>query len=79
MRFQEKTVYGQRKKTLSKKAVGLHETSEDRKKGKFENILLLIFTTVYKQNTKEKWSKGCIHLFPQKKQNRNHIELQRHN
>ena len=36
---------------------------EDRK---FDDILLRLCDTVYKQNTIEKWTKGCILSFPKK-------------
>ena len=31
-----------------------------------DNILLQLYNTIYKQNTREKWKKGCIFSFPKK-------------
>ena len=34
---------------------------------KFDDILLTLYKAVYKQNTREKWTKGCIPPFSKKR------------
>ena len=46
----------------SRKAVGLDEMSPEL----WKTILLRLCNTVYCQNTMDKWTKGCILLFPKK-------------
>ena len=47
----------------NRKAAGLNEIPpEVWKTRKFDDILLRLCYAVYKQNTIEKWMKGCIHL-----------------
>ena len=56
------------KKITSRKAAILNKLPlKVWKKRKFDNVFLYNYgNTVYKQNTTEKWMKGCILLFPKK-------------
>ena len=55
------------RKILNRKAAGLDEIHlEVWKTREFNNILLQYCNAVYNQNTIDRWTKGCIFLFPKK-------------
>ena len=54
-------------KMKNRKAASLKEISpEIWKTREFDNLLLRYYNSIYKQNTIERWTKGCILPFPKK-------------
>ena len=69
MQFTEEQFDAVLNKIKNRKAAGLNKMpSEVWKTRKFDYILLWLCNAVYKQNTIEKWMKGCILPLPQERQ-----------